>query len=319
MPTAERPGDLLLFAVSAWGQAPRDRLRQACDWLSAPAGDDRAPALARHTRAAALRALVALGHCDPTPAGDLITRPAYLTELPTAGCPQALACGARTPDTEPAVAAAADRVGAGLSVGHQPLPLAPARLLLTAASRTTLRELATSLRMDYHPVPASWAALTSNRKTLQTQQERLQWTASAELNWPRRDFDTRSCTFTDPANADTGEWRLSSYMDPTSQQPRHALWRGTRSAVTDRDWGRYLALYHRRRTVLKYSAAARLAYSPTSAPLPLELSRAFTQCSGLLPESIQSQDLDEVRNVDIYRDVPRDVYEEVARRLAPNR
>lgn len=319
MPAGEGPGDLLLFALSAWGQANLAHLRQACDSLSPPSAEGQVPALARHTRAAALRALAALGHCDPTPDGGLRIKPAYLAELPSAGLPQALLCGARTPGTQPAATAAAARAGGRLSVDAQPLQLAPARLLLTGASRSALRQTAAALGMDYQPSPAAWTALSADRETQQTQQEKLTWNATTELNWPRRDFDTGSCTFTAPEDADTGGWRLSSYLHPDTQQPRYMLWRGARSAQTDRYWGRYLALYHRRRTVLQYSPESRLAWSPTSAPLPLPLARALTQCSGLLPQSIEHADIDPVRRYDIHQGVPPDVFEEVRRRLAPNR
>lgn len=325
MTTAERPGDLLLFAVTAWRHAPRDQLRHACDWLSTapigsePPADGQVPALARHTRAAAVRALAALGHCDPASEGGLSIRPPHLAELPAAGAPQALVCGARTPTTGQDAAAAAARAGARLQVSEQPLPLAPARLLLTAPSRTSLRSAAAALGMEYHPTPAAWAALASDQQTLQTAQEQLVWRTGAELNWPRRDFDTASCTFRDPADADTGNWRLSSYLDPVTHQPRHALWRGDRTASTDRDWGRYLSLYHRRRTVLEYFPQSRVAWLPTTAPLPLPLARALTLCTGLLPRSVVHSGIGQVRARDVHHGVPPDVYAEVARRLAPNR
>lgn len=318
MPTGETPGDLLLFAVSAWGQAAQEQVRHACDWLSAPAATGEAAALARHTRAAALRALVALGHCDPTPDGGLQALPAHLAELPPAGLPQAVLCGARTPGTQPAAATAAARAGAQLSVQTQPFRLAPARLLLTGASRCTLRQVASALGMDYQAAPAAWAALSSDRETVQTRQERLTWGTSAELNWPRRDFDTTTCTFSSPMQDAGRDWRLSSYLHPDTQQPRYVLWRGARSAQTDRDWGRHLSLYHRNRTVLQYSAASRLAWSPTTAPLPVALARALTQCTGLVPSS-RSQAIGDVVRWDVHEGIPPDVFEEVRRRLAPNR
>lgn len=319
MHAAERPGDVLLFAVSAWRRASRDQLRHACDWLSGPPADDRAPALARHTRAAAVRALAALGHCDPTAEGGLSTRPAYLTELPTAGPPQALVCGARTPGTRAAADAAAARAGARLSVDEQPQELAPARLLLTAPSRTSLRRAAEDLGMDYHASPGAWAALSSDRRTLHTHQQQLRWGAVPELNWVRRDFDTASCTFREPGSADTGSWRLSSYLDPVTQQARCLLWRGSQSAQTERDWGRYLALYHRRSTVLRYFHESRLARSPTTAPLPLPLARALALCTGLLPRTYEQPGIGQVRHWDIHQGVPPDIFAEVAHRLAPNR
>lgn len=318
MPTGETPGDLLLFAVSAWGQATQEQVRHACDWLSAPAATGEAAALARHTRAAALRALVALGHCDLTPDGGLRTVPAHLDELPPAGLPQAVLCGARTPGTWPAAAGAAAQAGAQLSVRVQPFRLAPARLLLTGASRRTLRQVASALGMDYQPAPAAWAALSSDRETVQTQQERLRWGTSDELNWPRRDFDTTTCTFRSPTHDAGRDWRLSSYLHPDTQQPRHVLWRGARSAQTDRDWGRYLSIYHRHRTVVGYSLESRTAWSPTTAPLPMALARALTQCSGLLPVS-RLQPIGEVPRWDTYEGVPPDIFGEVRRRLAPNR
>jgi len=319
VPAADCPGDLLLFAVSAWGQATRDQVRHACDWLGAPAGTGEATPLARHTRAAALRALIALGHCNPTPDGGLAALPAHLAELPRAGLPQALLCGARTPGTQPGAAGAAARAGAQLHVQAQPFRLAPARLLLTGASRRTLRQVAATLGLEYRPTPAAWAALSGDRETQQTQQEKLSWAASAELNWPRRDFDTDSCTFSSPQEGAGRDWRLSSYLHPDTQQPRYVLWKGERSAQTDRDWGRYLALYHRRRTVLGYSPEARTAWSPTSAPLPAPLARALAQCTGLLPASRPHPMGDAVSRWDIHEGVPPDVFEEVRRRLAPNR
>lgn len=317
MPTADSPGDLLLYAVSAWGQATQERFRGACDALATSTDPGRALAPARHIRAAALRALLWLGHCAASDAGVSVL-PAHLAELPAAGLPQALLCGARGPHTLPAARAAAEQAGADLLVQPQVSSLGPARLLLTGPSRTALRAAASALGMEYRATPAAWATLSADRDTLHSVQERLSWKQAPELNWPRRDFDTTTCTFREPGDGPPRPWRLSSYLHPNTQQVLCALWRGERSATVGRDWGRHLSLYHQNRTVLNCVPDSRIALSPASAPLPAALAQALTQCSGLLPDTA-THPIGEVVRWNVHTGVPADVFQEVHHRLAPNR
>lgn len=320
MITTEPPGDLLLHALTAWGEASAAELRRVLDQLSPPAPASSDPGLARHTRAAALRALQSLGHCEPTDTGGLRVKPLRLAELPAAGEPQAFLCGARSRATSAAAAAAATAAGARLEQRPQPLRLAPTRLLVTAPSRSALQQIADTLGAGHDTTPAAWKVLSDDTATVATYQHQLRWEDTPELNWPRRDFDTVSCVFTAPAAADPGPYRLSAYLNPTTQQPRHALWKGPRVADADRDWGRYLALYRRRLKVFRYAPEGRTAWAPTTAPLPAALAAALTQCSGLLPERIiDDPGIGRVHRWDQYQGIPPAISTEVTSRLEPGR
>jgi hypothetical protein len=313
----ESRGDLLLSALSAWGTATPAQFRRACDLLLPPADESSEPGLARHTRAVARRSLIALGHVDEGEDALLVVRPPYTSVLPAPGARQAVLCGSRTQMTSAAATAAAARHGGVCRVESQVdrHPLAPSRILLTATRREDLMAIAEELGATFLPLPEAWKVLSQSSETLRAHLASLRWSEEPELNWPRRDFDAVACIFRPAGMADTGPWRLSEYLDPNSQQRRHIVWNLNRGAAIDRDWGRYLAIAKRRRTVLDYSRAARVLLVPNTSPLPIPLARTLTLCSGRIPRTINlSGEVGAPGNFRAYEQVSPDLFQEVLAR-----
>jgi hypothetical protein len=116
---------------------------------------------------------------------------------------------------------------------------------------------------------------------------RLKWQdLSPDVSWRRDDFDTTQLRFS--TTRVTASTTLSQYSHPHLLHRReHFLVVEGRSALVDRDWGRYVALARFKTNVLRYDDAQKALFVPGAAPLPRIFARALTACSGLAPQSFR--------------------------------
>lgn len=308
------PGDILLFAVSARQRLAWRSFREVLEQIFVP--DNRVGANLRQAQSAIAAIGSLLGHWEIIPedgSASLSIAPPTLALLPRPGLPTAVLCGARSPDTIGALSRAA--AAAGVSVRHlaqdQSHRYAPARIEVTADSRDRIGRLAESLHLFYQPQPAA-ASLAIRCGSLEEYRASLSWTTQADFDWPRRDFDPDSLRFI-PHRGGSSENQvvLSTYEHPSGWTRQDRLWHGGRSALTRRDWARFLVLADRRVTVLTYDHSTGTFTVPRQLPLPSIPARALGLCSGRPPRFEPGLGL----GTYVFTDVPAPVAEIVAAKL----
>ncbi|EJG06147.1 hypothetical protein Metli_0169 [Methanofollis liminatans DSM 4140] len=152
--------------------------------------------------------------------------------------------------------------------------------------------------------------------------QRLEWRKYREdepINSINRVFSPHLLHFTGDRE-DGRDYRLVEYR--FNYLYEYWIWDDTeKGAVVQRDWGRYMALNAEGVDVLIYDEDAGSLAVPTNVPLPVNLARAVTACSGLVPYEVWSGDLRglglHANNVpfDVYFGVPKDVGVSVAEKL----
>jgi hypothetical protein len=310
------PGDALLFTLSAWRETAWGRFKSTLDALrprlSAEEDGEEGAALALE-RMRVARLLAILGHCDLVYGEEgpprLIAAPPVLALLPVPGLPRAVLCGSRSPATAAELAAACQMHGAAVDVWSQSgrARFAPSRIEVEADSHGLLQRVAATVRVPSPETPPAWA-LASAAGSMDEYLGSLEWSSEPELNWDSEDFDARALRFT-PRRAAEGAFRLSRYRHPVRLRWVYRLWREGQSAAVDPAWGRYAILAANSRRVVAYDAAAAAVAVPIWVPLPVPLARALALCSGLVPRLVNRGRLE------IYDRVPKDVAEEVTRRV----
>jgi hypothetical protein len=280
--------------------------------------------------------LDALGHaCFSFEEGRdrVYVAPTILALLPRAGLPEAVLCGARSPDTREQVAAVCNNLGAKLTWQEQTQragnAFVPARVSVTASSLETLKQVAQDLAIRFSTSPPAWD-LCQISPSLSEILSDAQIKASTTLDWRLKTYDVAALRWQDTSNASgQGEFPadrggLLCYSHPRRQLRRH-YWAGGEDGSRpllpiDPDWGRYAALKARQKHVLVYDERSLFLAVPAGAPLPRVLGRAIALCSGfspaLLPRRVVSWDHPEMREFAVYESVPPQIAQAVAEKLA---
>jgi hypothetical protein len=232
----------------------------------------------------------ALGHWEVVRDGSttrIVIAPPVLAVLPQPGRPAAVLCGSRSPDTQPALTEVCRAVGADLRVTRQDASssYAPSVLEVAADSYDALADAADRLHISIRPEPAAWsiaAAMGSVAGYLAS----LEWSAGADLNWPRRDFDCEHLRLAAvPFGAARVGLTFSAYRHPEGWMGVDRLWRDGEFAATDRDWARYAVIADRRLRVITYDMRKGTVAAPRQVPLPRLAARSFALCSGRAPQT----------------------------------
>jgi hypothetical protein len=305
---------MLLFAVTAQREMAWSAFTSAIDSIFVP--DARIAADLAHVRSAVAALGDTLGHWEVVRDGGtarIVIAPPVLAVLPHPGRPTAVLCGSRSPDTRPALTEACRAIGADLRVTRQdPLsPYAPSVLEVAADSYDALADAADRLHVSIRPEPAAWsiaAAMGSVGGYLAS----LEWSAGADLNWPRRDFDCEHLRLA-PVPLDTARvgLTLSAYRHPDGWMRVDRLWRDSEFAATDRDWARYAALADRHLRVVTYNVREGTVAAPRQVPLPRLAARSFALCSGRAPQTKPGAGL----GAWVYRCVPTSIFRTIASKL----
>jgi hypothetical protein len=320
------PADVLLYALSSSRQLTWDAFKRIFNQVYVRQARTTAGVASeepdRHLRRAAVSILEALGHCDVSfgaQGGEIYAAPAIIATLPTAGLPRAVLCGSRSPDTLRALRAAADdRIRISVNP-HGPAVFAPCRIEIESDSVLAMEQFARSAGVRLQQSPAAWSILAMSG-SVDRYVSTLNWSTRPDLNWPRSNFDPDRLHFVlSPRPVVSSDLILARYQNPSTGRYLFWLWDGPRSAaVDDPDWARYATLWKGGYHALGYDPSRASFAVPRTAPLPRLLSRAMSLCSGYAPAAMptgQEPRNSEVVGVDMYRDVPPDVYEMCAAKL----
>jgi hypothetical protein len=287
-----RSPDKLSYALCATATTTRQHYKRVFDQLyatDAAAAGFQLDDVEQHRRET-VRNLEALGLCDFQyhPKDIIEPLPPYLAVAPRAGLPSVIVTGARTPALIAKLRAAArsDRALAVVVRPQPAFPLLPRRYEIQGADRDALRRFAArvDLPLVETPVPG---LLLGYALGIEGYVDGLKWQdLSPDVSWRRDDFDTTQVRFTQaPVTAAT---RLSQYSHPHLLHRReHFLLIEGRSALVDRDWGRYAALARSKTNVLRYDEAQNALFIPGGAPLPRIFARALTACTGFAPQQLR--------------------------------
>lgn len=324
------PGDILLFALSAWKETGWIAFKKAFDEiyrmrLANEGNRDGEPV--RFERARALRTLVTLGHCDVDFAAShsVIVAPTALASLPYPGLPRAVLCGSRSPTTVKALQKLCTESRQSLRLilesQQKRAAYAPWRVELEAESHDAIERAAEALNIAYIKTPPSWL-ITEAGGSVAEYVDQLEWSSQPEVNWERQDFDPQRLGFLPARVGEPGTGariRLSRYLNPVRLQWEHRLINDNRSASVNPEWGRYAVLTANRQAGLLYDRKSGSVAVPRGAPLPTLIARALALCSGYAPKFvpvriIQSSILERY-GFDVYAGVPPDVLASISRKL----
>lgn len=238
-------------------------------------------------RSQTVRTLASLGHCDfkfSHEGNEVYAAPPILTRLPSAGFPQAILSGARSPDTIQELSDACQSLGqhCELNIAEQPerVDFAPTRISIQNEDIKDLEALSQFLKIPFLETPSAWSILHFSG-SIDEYSKTLQWSDEDELKWQRQTFEPHSLQFREFPDSNL-TIRLSQYADPQINIKRYYLWKEGRCAQVDRDWGRYWVLKAIHLNVLIYDRNQFIMAVPVGARLPQLLERALTLCSGYI-------------------------------------
>jgi hypothetical protein len=241
----------------------------------------------KNKRFQVIRALDSLGHCDFNFSDDSSKSKAYaapplLVRLPSAGFPQAILAGARSPATIKQLSDACQSVGNHINIEIKEqaseLVLIPKRVAVQAEDVRELEAIASSLSIPFIETPSAWSLLHF-AASIDDYLPTLKWSNDPELNWKRETFEPNSLQFKPPKETETNI-RLSRYTNPSRNTKIYYLWQDGRCTQIDLDWGRYAIFKELRLNVLIYDKRRFTMAVPASAKLPRLLERVLTVCSG---------------------------------------
>ena len=314
------PGERLLYVLSAKRDLAWSAFKRVFEVLyQAPGLDPSEVEQARPRRTTTIRSLQALGHCDfafDESGSRVFIAAAVLARLPTGGLPEAVLCGARSPQTLAQLQEECAKHGCVMTACEQPRTggLLPHRICVQANIVSDLQGLAAGLGITVENTPSAWS-LANVARPLSDVLARLRWDPGADLTWIRRDFDERALQFRADAKG-SGNLRLSRYLHPTKGTHLHWLWRNSEHATIDCDWGRYAVLQNNGKNVLYYDDRTMDFAVPRGAPLPKLLSRSLCMCSGYAPRTFTAAEVrwhtPTLGGYDVYCKVPLPVAELVA-------
>lgn len=270
-----------------------------------------------------VRALSSLGHCDFDLSAENRKRvyiaPSALVRLPSAGFPQAILAGARSPNTIQQLSDACHSVGThiNLEIKEQPseLILIPKRVAVQAEDVRELEAMASSLSIPFLETPSAWSLLHF-AASIDDYLATLKWSNDPELNWKKETFEPNSLQFKTIEETDTNI-RLSRYSHRSRNTKICYFWREGSCTEIDLDWGRYAVLQALRRNVLIYDKRRFTMAVPARANLPRLLERALTLCSGYAAkfEKKLPSCFPEIQGFNLFYDIPPPIAEMTAAKL----
>lgn len=323
---SEQLHDRLLYVLAARGETSWSSWKEAFDALHMMQRNESQVALTsgnRYDRNATARALDSLGHCelDFTSSGRVAVAAPVLARLPRAGLPQAVLCGARSPQTLAQLEMACTQTGCRSQVSpqHAYVDLLPLRIVVEADAASGLEALAQGLGIRCEIEPPAWRLLHF-ADTLDSLLHGLKWQIETPLmNWWKKTFEPRRLEWTSVELATLSQTVLLRYIHPRRQTKLHILVRDGQAAEIDLDWGRYAVLREAGLNVLVYHERSYNLAVPQSAPLPRLLARSVALCSGFAPSFLDKKKATwaspEGYGFDVYRSIPPQIARAVANRL----
>lgn len=278
--------DRLLYTLSTRGAVRLEQFHELLEDASVSVASETDTFSNIDPRIEVARLLGALGHCEfDYEKRQVWACPPSLILLPAAGLPQAVLTGARTPALLQNLKKAVqlkkqDAVLNTAKLTYEGVIL-PAVVTVLATSLESLRAIAKTAGIRWASDQAGalrLAAFSSDKDAILA---KLFFSEKADIDWPSSTFSVPQLSFV--RNVKESGYRLVCYKSPIDQQLQHWLWDGSRSAIVERDWGRFLALGHSDKQVIFYDTRKQRVCVPTSTWLPAILARALTLCSGQPP------------------------------------
>ena len=272
-----------------------------------------------------IRSLDSLGYCE----FDFSERRVYmcppsLVLLSQIGTPKTAFVGARTPSVLNRLKSAVRRQRGNALITHTQQGNAniniPGTILIDAVDKQVLDEISKEAGIRcYTDQPCSWK-LANFSKSIEGIDGSLDYEQRQEPGWRRKIFMKDRLVFNDLQERNQEGYDLAEYKNPINHQLSHWIWNGTTAAEVERDWGRYILLFHNKRNVLLYDEKGCKLAVPVTVPLPCVFARALTMCSGMLPSSNKTAgtpvaDIPPNHPLQVYKNVTPEIVEIVARKL----
>ena len=276
----------------------------------------------KNKRLQTIRAIDSLGHCDFNFSDDSSKSKAYaapplLVRLPSAGFPQAILAGARSPATIKQLSDACQSVGnhINLEIKEQASEsvLIPKRVAVQAEDVRELEAIASSLGIPFIETPSAWSLLHF-AASIDDYLATLKWSNDSELNWKHQTFEPSSLHKT--IEKTETNIRISRYSHPSRNTQSYYFWQDGICTEIDLDWGRYAILKALRRNVLIYDKRRFTMAVPASANLPRLLERALTLCSGYAATYVKKLPHDpQIQGFKLFSAIPPQIAEMTAAKL----
>lgn len=276
----------------------------------------------KYDRNATARSLDSLGHCelDFSGNGRVAVAAPVLTRLPQAGLPQAVLCGARSPETVVQLQELCNETGGRLTESdqHASIPLLPRRIMIEADEVNGLHDVARKAGVRFESDPSAWGLLHF-AGTLDSMLDQVKWQTESPLNWWAKIFDPKELQWGSLERLPAPNTTLLRYIHPRRQIKLHMLVREGRSAEIDLDWGRYAAIRDAGMNVIIYDDRRYRLAVPQSAPLPRILARSLGLCSGYAPSFLTREEATWANTGDygyhVYSRIPPQIAHSIAARL----
>ncbi|MBD1937661.1 hypothetical protein [Microcoleus sp. FACHB-68] len=315
--------DELVYVISAKQEMSWLAFKQGFDSLYTLhfAGNQLEKEELKSKRMATVRTLNALAHCEfdfTENYSKVYAAPPVLVRLPSAGFPQAILAGSRSPTTIQQLSDACQSVGNHINIEIQEqaseLGLIPKRVAVQAEDVRELQAIASSLSIPFIETPSAWSLLHF-AASIDDYLATLKWANAPELNWKHQTFEPSSLQFKTIEKTDTNI-RISRYSHPSRNTKTCYLWQDEMCTEIDIDWGRYAVLKALRRNVLIYDKCRFTMAVPASANLPRLLERALTLCSGYAATYVKKMPHDpQIQGFNLFSAVPPQIAEMTAAKL----
>jgi hypothetical protein len=307
-------GDQLAYVLSAKNELSWGLFKSVFDSLIKASQDtvEDVPIL----RYRILRLLDSLGHCDflfDKGVGSIFVCPATVARLPLRECVGVLT-GARSPGTLAALDKISRKLG-DITISIEETDgtaFVPSRVTVRSHDIENLKFFCREAGLVIEAEPPCWKLATFSAD-IDTYTTSLKWVEGHELNWKSWQFEPEYCEFRS-ARSESGASRLMRYLDPVRNIFRYRLWRETRYANVDADWGRYIVLRESGFNVLFYDQMHHILAIPRNAYLPRLLQRAVGLCSGMMPFTYNVRSNDR-KAMDLFQSVPPKVAEIISHKV----
>ncbi|MBZ5752453.1 hypothetical protein [Metabacillus rhizolycopersici] len=315
--------DDILTVLSVIGSIKLEKFREVYDTLLKHRFNEDEQQRLLYSHNDVLRDLEALGHCEV----DYSNRKIYICPpsfalLPSRGLPRIVLAGGRSEKMlkrlMKLVNKNSDKVSVILS-DHLSVknPLFPQTICIEAKSIGILKQVTERIGIEGNlEIPASWC-LSIASPSVNDISKSLVYSELVEPNWKKAVFCYERLYFRQFECSD--EIKLVKYKNPISQQQYTWIWNGNAAATIDRGWGRYVILNNHKSRMLLFDQVKQRFAIPSTMPLPKQLARAATLCTGFLPrkKAIRKQIgyLPRETNITVYEGVTEFIALEISKKL----
>jgi len=282
----------LIYAMSTSGSMNIDRFSELFRYVYYPYASQNEDQIDINAKQQTIRILDSLGYCE----FDFDKRSVYMCRpslvlMPSFGLPKALLAGARTPNLVQKLKAAVNdrRNKAKMEYKQHSVNNAaiPAAICIEATDKAVIQDIAEQSGISCDVTsPAAWRIADMSEVIIGVKNS-LHFASRVEPEWSKRTFNFERLVFTGYAGKESDMF-LTEYLNPVTKQYYHWIWKDGKAAITDRDWGRYLALEYSESNILVFDEKQFRLAVPVTVPLPCLLSRAAALSSGMPPSTVFS-------------------------------